>query len=82
MSVDNNACLSLLASAIPCLPEDQKHYSSDRSIADHKMRLYEEAMSSLCWAAPLQSDTDLMFAAFSARFRWRVGLDEKDLQAP
>jgi hypothetical protein len=36
----------------------------------------------LCWAAPLQSDTDFKFAAFTARFRWRVGLDEKDLEAP
>ena len=45
--------LHQLASAIPCLPEDQKYYSSDRSIADHRMRLYEESMSSLCWAGIL-----------------------------
>mmetsp|Transcript_34494 Transcript_34494/g.55640 ORF Transcript_34494/g.55640 Transcript_34494/m.55640 type:complete len:277 (-) Transcript_34494:61-891(-) len=78
MSVEAQSCLSQLAGEIPCLPEDQTHYSAARTLADHKMHNYETSMANVCWAAPLESDEDFKFAAFTARFRWQADLDLKD----
>ena len=42
------------------------------------MHNYETSMANVCWAAPLESDEDFKFAAFTARFRWQADLDLKD----
>ena len=60
---------------IPCLPEDATFYSAARTLADHRVQLYDMALGQVCWAGGLQTEQDFKLAAVAGRFRWLAESD-------
>ena len=60
---------------IPCLPEDATFYSAARTLADHRVQLYDMALGQVCWAGGLQTEQDFKLAAVAGRFRWLAECD-------